>query len=159
MKKVLVVLMVAALATVSQAAIIDSFVAYEMFPGIIMLTGLVFLFVLRLAIDRTFYVSIATDYLLIILLMAVAISGVIMKYFIRADVINVKRFMIGIISFHPAPMPNELSFLVHFSLVMILFLYFPFSELMHVGGIFFSPTKNQADNPREKKHGNPWAAS
>lgn len=138
-------------------SIIQSFVAYEMFPGIIMLAGLAFVFILRMALDRTFYISILTDYLLIGVLTAVALSGVIMKYFIRADVIYVKRFMIGLISFHPAPIPLDWSFLVHFSLVLILFLYFPFSKLMHSGGIFFSPTRNQIDNPRDKRHVTPWA--
>ena len=29
---------------------------------------------------------------------------------------------------------------------------FPFSKLLHAPGVFFSPTRNQADNPREKRH-------
>jgi nitrate reductase gamma subunit len=144
---------------VGTPSIIQSFVAYEMFPGIIMLVGLAFLFVLRMVIDRTFYISILTDYFLLVLLTAIALSGVVMKYFLRADVIYVKRFLVGIMSFNPAPMPTDLSFLVHFSFVLILFLYFPFSKLMHAGGIFFSPTRNQIDNSRDKRHITPWAAS
>jgi nitrate reductase gamma subunit len=138
---------------------LHSFVGYEMFPGIIMLIGLCIVLVLRLSIDRTFYVSILSDYLLVFLLMAISLSGVAMKYFYRADVVYVKRFMIGLISFHPAPIPDSLSFMVHISFVVILFIYFPFSKLMHSGGIFFSPTRNQIDNPREKRHVTPWAVS
>jgi nitrate reductase gamma subunit len=133
------------------------FVAYEIFPGLIILAGIALLFILRLSIDRTFYVSILTDYLLLILIAGIALSGAVMKYFLRADVIYVKRFMMGIFSFNPAPMPQEASFLVHFSLVLLLFLYFPFSKLMHSGGIWFSPTRNQIDNPREQRHVTPWA--
>jgi hypothetical protein len=46
-------------------------------------------------------------------------------------------------------------FLLHFSLIMLLLIYFPFSKLMHAIGIFFSPTRNQIDNSRIKRWG-PW---
>ena len=29
---------------------------------------------------------------------------------------------------------------------------FPFSKLLHAPGVFFSPTRNQVDNPREQRH-------
>lgn len=35
---------------------------------------------------------------------------------------------------------------------------FPMSKLLHAPGVFFSPTRNQADNPREQRHLAPWAA-
>ena len=35
---------------------------------------------------------------------------------------------------------------------------FPFSKLLHAPGVFFSPGRNQADNPREQRHLAPWAA-
>ena len=43
-------------------------------------------------------------------------------------------------------------------LVALLMIIFPFSKLLHAPGVFFSPTRNQADNPREKRHLAPWAA-
>jgi hypothetical protein len=36
---------------------------------------------------------------------------------------------------------------------------FPFSKLLHAPGLFFSPTRNQVDNPRERRHVAPWAAA
>jgi hypothetical protein len=41
---------------------------------------------------------------------------------------------------------------VHLGLVAALMLVFPFSKLLHAPGLFFSPTRNQADNPRERRH-------
>ncbi len=35
-------------------------------------------------------------------------------------------------------------------------MYFPFSKLMHAGGVFFSPSRNQRDNVRDQRHVNPW---
>jgi hypothetical protein len=35
---------------------------------------------------------------------------------------------------------------------------FPVSKLLHAPGVFFSPTRNQVDNPREKRHVAGWSA-
>jgi hypothetical protein len=35
---------------------------------------------------------------------------------------------------------------------------FPFSKLLHAPGLFFSPSRNQADNSRDKRHLSAWAA-
>jgi len=55
---------------------------------------------------------------------------------------------------------NELAswlVLVHLALVASLMIIFPFSKLLHAPGVFFSPTRNQADNSRDKRHVTPWA--
>ncbi|MFA5809049.1 MAG: respiratory nitrate reductase subunit gamma [Thermoleophilia bacterium] len=130
---------------------------YEMYAGLIMLGGLALLLLLRLAIDRTRYVSIMSDYILLIILISIASTGLLAKHFFRVDVSQVKEFMMGIISFNPQAMPTEAIFIIHISLVLLLLVYFPFSKLMHSGGIFFSPTRNQVDNPREKRLVAPWA--
>jgi nitrate reductase gamma subunit len=36
---------------------------------------------------------------------------------------------------------------------------FPISKLLHAPGLFFSPTRNQADNSREQRHLAAWAAA
>ncbi|PIX86048.1 MAG: menaquinol oxidoreductase, partial [Nitrospirae bacterium CG_4_10_14_3_um_filter_53_41] len=47
-------------------------------------------------------------------------------------------------------------FYIHLFLVSALFIYFPFSKLMHLGGVFLSPTRNLANNNRMVRHVNPW---
>ena len=32
----------------------------------------------------------------------------------------------------------------------------PFSKLLHIPGIFFSPARNQWDDARERRHGAAW---
>ncbi|MEM2030105.1 MAG: menaquinol oxidoreductase, partial [Archaeoglobaceae archaeon] len=44
----------------------------------------------------------------------------------------------------------------HFALGSFLLAYFPFSKLMHAGGIFLSPTRNMPNNNRAERHVNPW---
>ena len=34
--------------------------------------------------------------------------------------------------------------------------WFPFSKLMHAGGVFLSPTRNLSNNSRSRRHINPW---
>jgi len=135
------------------------FDTFEMYPGIIMMGGLGLLFLLRLVVDRNMFISVMTDYFLIILLVSIALTGTLAKHFYRVDLVQVKEFMMGLVSFNPMAkdFPSETIFIVHFSLVLLLLAYFPFSKLMHSAGVFFSPTRNQVDNSREKRLVAPWA--
>ncbi len=54
------------------------------------------------------------------------------------------------------PLPDNLPLMVHLTLVLILMIIFPFSKLLHAPGVFFSPTRNQVDNPREKRRMVAW---
>ena len=48
--------------------------------------------------------------------------------------------------------------LLHLALVIALMIVFPFSKLLHAPGVFFSPTRNQADDSRTRRHLVHWAA-
>jgi len=50
------------------------------------------------------------------------------------------------------PMPSDWLLGIQLALVALLMIIFPFSKLLHAPGLFFSPTLNQIDNPREKRH-------
>ena len=47
-------------------------------------------------------------------------------------------------------------FYLHLFLVCVLLAYFPFSKLMHMGGVFLSPTRNLRADSRAERHVNPW---
>ncbi len=124
---------------------------------VIVLAGLAYLLFRRLRDPLVRYISLFTDYFALYLLLGVAISGVLMRYFVRPDVTSVKQFALGLASFHPI-IPQDLSafVFVHVVLVSALAAYFPFSKLMHMGGVFLSPTRNLANNNRRQRHINPW---
>jgi nitrate reductase gamma subunit len=92
------------------------------------------------------------------LLIAIAASGLAMKYVSHTDVIAVKSFFTGLLAFQVRELPPDPCLALHLGLVAALAIVFPFSKLLHAPGIFFSPSRNQADDPREARHLAPWAA-
>lgn len=140
-------------------AFLDNLVNYDLYTGFVLLSALAFLFILRLVIDRHFYISVVNDYLLLGLLMCIASTGLLSRFWegggVRADLPRIKEFVGGLFTFHPGTVPDNRLFLTHFSLIMLLLIYFPFSKMVHAVGIFFSPTRNQIDNSRIKRWG-PW---
>jgi nitrate reductase gamma subunit len=92
------------------------------------------------------------------LLIAIGVTGLGMKYVSHTDVVAVKTFMLGLLYFDWQPLPADPMLLAHLTLVAALMAIFPMSKLLHAPGIFFSPTRNQADDSRERRHLAPWAA-
>ena len=125
--------------------------------NVVLLVALAYLLLRRVRDLRLRYISQFTDYFAPLLILAIAITGVLMRYATGVDVVAVKRLAIGLATFHPF-LPEGLGtvFLIHLLLVATLAVYFPFSKLMHMGGVFLSPTRNLANNSRMKRHINPW---
>jgi nitrate reductase gamma subunit len=125
--------------------------------GVVMFLCIPVLYFRRYANERVRYITSFADLFILILIFLIVVSGLEMKYIARPDLVNIKAFLLGIIFLKPTAVPINIAFLIHFALVMILLMYFPFSKLMHSVGYFLSPTRNQLNNPRTKRHVNPWA--
>jgi len=80
-----------------------------------------------------------------------------MSFVTSADIISLKFYLLGLMVFDIRYLPNDPILLVHLASVAILMIIFPISKLLHAPGIFFSPTRNQVDNPRERRHVSAWA--
>jgi nitrate reductase gamma subunit len=123
----------------------------------VILVALGYLFLRRILDSRLRYISLTTDYFALFLIFGVAASGVLMRYWFKTDIVEVKQLMMGLAVFHPVVQEGIGSlFFMHLFLLSSLLAYFPFSKLMHMGGIFLSPTRNLANNNRMKRHVNPW---
>jgi nitrate reductase gamma subunit len=131
---------------------------FGMYAGITMLLGLLGLWGRRLLVERIRYISTPSDHLMLVLLIGIAASGLMMKFVAHTDVIAVKGYFLGLMHFNIQALPGDLLLLTHLSLVVLLLVVFPFSKLLHAPGVFFSPTRNQKDNPRESRHLSAWAA-
>ena len=123
-----------------------------------MLAGLAGLWIRRVAVERIRFISTPSDHLMLLLLIGIASSGLGMTALRHTDVISVKIFIQSWMHLNPQNLPDDPLLLVHLALVSLLMLVFPFSKLLHAPGVFFSPTRNQADNPRTSRHLAPWAA-
>ncbi len=123
-----------------------------------MLIGLFGLMARRIFVDRVRYISAPSDYLMLIMLLVIGISGVVMTFTNNhTDIIMVKQFASGLLIFDWVNLPTELHFLIHIFLAFLLLAIFPISKLLHAPGIFFSPTLNQVDDSRKKRHISAWA--
>ncbi len=136
-------------------SLIQPFGLYAGFAAVIGLGGLWFR---RFAVDRVRYISTPSDHLMLALLAAIFLSGLFMRYVDRIDIVALKAFMLGLMYFDWQPMPADPVLMVHLGLVIVLMIIFPLSKLLHAPGLFFSPTRNQVDNPQAKRHLAPWAA-
>lgn len=131
---------------------------FGIYAGFGMVLGLAGLWARRFLVDRVRYITNLSDHLMLALLVAIAASGLAMKYLAHTDIVALKAFFLGLILFEWQPLPADFMLLVHLSLVAMLMIIFPISKLLHAPGVFFSPTLNQVDNPREQRHVAGWTA-
>jgi nitrate reductase gamma subunit len=123
----------------------------------LILAGAGFLLARRLFDAKLRYISLVNDYFPLILILAIALSGMYMRYIAKVDVMAIKEVVMGLTTFHfKAPAGIDVSFYVHLFLVSTLLVYFPFSKLMHLGGVFLSPTRNMPNDTRMLHYENPW---
>lgn len=130
---------------------------FGVYAGFAMVAGLAGLWSRRFLVDRVRYISSPSDHLMLALLIGIAVTGLITKYVSHTDIVALKAFFLGLMYFDWQPLPADIFLLVHLALVAMLMVVFPFSKLLHAPGLFFSPTRNQADNPRERRHVASWA--
>ncbi|MBL3599305.1 MAG: respiratory nitrate reductase subunit gamma [gamma proteobacterium endosymbiont of Lamellibrachia anaximandri] len=130
---------------------------FGIYAGFAMVAGLGGLFLRRIFVDRVRYISAPSDYLMLLLLIFIGFSGLMMTFLIHTDVVMVKQFFDGLFTFSGGELPMDFALIMHLTLVVVLMIILPFSKLLHIPGIFFSPSRNQVDNPREKRHLAPWA--
>ena len=124
---------------------------------IIILVALSFLFLRRIIDPKLRYISLSSDYLPLFLLISIVITGILMRYFTKVDIVSIKELAMGLFNFTPVvPDGIGIMFFIHLFLVCVLLIYFPFSKLLHMPGVFLSPTRNLANNSRMKRHVNPW---
>jgi len=131
---------------------------FGVYAGFAMAAGLAGLWLRRVLLPPVRYISTPSDHLLLGLLLAIAGSGLALKFGVHTDVVAVKSFFRGLLTFAWKPLPADPLLWLHLFLVAALMIVFPYSKLLHAPGVFFSPSRNQADDPRDRRHIAAWAA-
>jgi nitrate reductase gamma subunit len=123
----------------------------------LLLVSVTYLFLRRVAIPHLRYISLPADYFPLLLILSIGLSGFLMRHFYKVDLYRVKELVLGWVRFHPqAPEGIGWIFYLHLFLVSALLAYFPMSKLVHLGGVFLSPTRNLPNDSRRRRHVNPW---
>jgi nitrate reductase gamma subunit len=128
------------------------------YAGFAMAIGLLGLLARRIFVDRVRYISSPSDYLMLVLILGIAASGLMMSYVAHTDIVQLKAFIMGLFLFDWQELPADTVLLAHLTMVLALMVIFPISKLLHAPGLFMAPTRYQIDNPREKRHLSPWGA-
>jgi len=92
--------------------------------GYVLPVSLVYILVVRSCSEREKYSSPA-NMLLLLLLLAISGIGVLMHALSTTDLVGVKLFSLGILSFTPAPLPGGVLFPMHIVLVLIVVALLP----------------------------------
>ncbi len=125
--------------------------------SMVFVAAVTFLLLRRVTSPQLRYISLATDYFPLFLLLAIGVSGLWLRHVTKIDVPAVKGMVLSLLQLSPKPAESlGTLFYAHLFFVSALLAYFPFSKLMHMAGVFLSPTRNLAANTREVRHVNPW---
>jgi nitrate reductase gamma subunit len=124
---------------------------------VVILIALAYLFLRRMIYPQVRYISLPSDYFVLLAMGGIAISGVLMRLIYKADLVQVKEWVMAMLRFQPMPPKGvNLLFYIHLFFVSLFIAYFPLSKLMHMAGIFLSPTRNLRNMSRQERHINPW---
>ena len=131
---------------------------FGIYAGYLMVAGLLGLWGRRFLVDRVRYISTPSDHLMLALLVGIGGTGLVIKFITHTDIVAIKSFFMGLMSFTINPLPTDAMIYTHLSLIALLLIIFPFSKLLHAPGLFFSPSRNQVENSRDVRHISSWAA-
>nr|WP_275116206.1 respiratory nitrate reductase subunit gamma [Aliiroseovarius subalbicans] len=126
------------------------------YAGFAMVAGLAGLWARRFLVERIRYISSPSDHLMLALIIGIGLSGLTMRFVAHTDIIAVKAFMLGLLRLRIGDLPADPFLMIHLGLVAILMIIFPISKLLHAPGLFFAPSRVQADNARDVRHVGRW---
>ena len=107
--------------------------------GIGFIAALAALLYRRLTIPEVKRLSDPADYFDIALLLAVLVTGMMMRApGAEVSLSAIRGYLGSLIMFQPIPAPQNGVFVTHFFLINVLMLYFPFSKMIHLAGFFIN---------------------
>ncbi len=119
--------------------------------GLVVFVTLLFLLFRRFFIERVKYISLFQDHFILILLLSIALSGLSQVVFQPVGELNkimpeLDHYFNNLITLKTSNIPLNPYFLLHYTLILVLLNYLPFSKLIHFIGVIFAPTLNREDN-------------
>ncbi len=91
--------------------------------GFLLPAALLYVLAVKRAVERSY--APLYNLFLIILLLSLSATGFLMRTAARADIVDVKVFILGLVHFSPQALPGSFLFALHFILFLLLVLYLP----------------------------------
>lgn len=110
--------------------------------GIIIAFFAVLLLLRRVVILRVREISNFSDFLALLLIIAILTTGNLMRFGEHFDLEITRTYFSQMLTFSltASAIPQSGMFMLHFLLAQILIMFLPFSKILHFGGIFFTQT-------------------
>ena len=89
------------------------------------------------------YVSVPSDYLMLLLILAIGGSGVWLGHFDPRSLGLAREFALGLVRFEARPLPLDPVLWLHLGGAGLLAALLPFSKLLHAPGVFLGPTRRR----------------
>ncbi len=110
--------------------------------GVIILVTAIVLLVRRLVVQRAREITSVADYFALALIGLIVFTGDIMRFSSEHfDLSDTRSYFAGLATFSNVagdPLLDNGVFLLHMTLALLLFMYIPFSKILHLGGFFFT---------------------
>lgn len=92
--------------------------------GYILPASIAYIFFMKLSSEQARYLR-GYNFFLLMLVLLVSVSGFLMRFLYRADLIGIKGFVLGILTFTPRPLPGSGLFVFHFLAALLLLVSLP----------------------------------
>lgn len=106
--------------------------------GVVVLAMAIYLLFRRFTVERVREISDIDDYISLGLILAIIISGDILRFGPHFDLNQSREYFAGLLTFRGGPVPANPYFLLHLFLGQVLIMWVPFSKFLHVPGLFYS---------------------
>ena len=106
--------------------------------GVVMLATGVLLLIRRTSTERVKQITTVSDVFALLLLLSIVFTGDLMRFSgTHFDLALTRTWAASLLAFSPV-VPQNGMFLVHALLAQVLFMYIPFSKILHFGGVLFT---------------------
>ena len=106
--------------------------------GVIILVMGIYLLFRRLTVQRVREISDSDDYVSLCLILAIIVTGDILRFGTHFDLNQTREYFAGLVTFQSVAVPSNPYFLLHFFLGQVLIMWIPFSKFLHIPGVFYS---------------------
>lgn len=104
--------------------------------GLAVMVACLYLLGRRALVRRVREITTFEDIFTLVLLLAVIVSGNLMRFGSHVDLELVRAYFASLAALHPVPMPAVPGFATHFLLAQLLAVWAPWSKLVHIPGVF-----------------------